>query len=240
MAVEAMQLGAYDFLEKPFDPDRMTDLARKATQSRRLTLDNRALRTELSGGGRHHGASDGHLAAHGEIEGGHPRSRPGGRPRPDRGRDRHGQDPDGARPARRGIAGARQVPPAVVQRVRRGHADRPAVRRHPGRPAGGRRGPWRHARARGRRGAVAPAPGPAAHLHQRAGRAARDAHRRHLQPPGRGPDLRGRAPPGPLLPPGGPQDHLSAAAPARRGHPDAVHPAVRAVRRRVRLRQPPR
>ena len=26
-----MQLGAYDFLEKPFDPERMTDLARKAT-----------------------------------------------------------------------------------------------------------------------------------------------------------------------------------------------------------------
>lgn len=50
MAVEAMQLGAYDFLEKPFDPDRMSDLARRATQARRLTLDNRALRRELSDG----------------------------------------------------------------------------------------------------------------------------------------------------------------------------------------------
>ncbi|MBZ0130084.1 MAG: sigma-54 dependent transcriptional regulator [Rhodobacteraceae bacterium] len=50
MAVEAMQIGAYDFLEKPFDPDRMSDLARRATQARRLTLDNRQLRRELSDG----------------------------------------------------------------------------------------------------------------------------------------------------------------------------------------------
>jgi DNA-binding NtrC family response regulator len=50
MAVEAMRVGAYDFLEKPFNPDRMTDLAKKATQARRLTLDNRALRKELSDG----------------------------------------------------------------------------------------------------------------------------------------------------------------------------------------------
>ncbi|MCY4168763.1 MAG: sigma-54 dependent transcriptional regulator [Rhodobacter sp.] len=51
MAVEAIKLGAYDFLEKPFDPDHMTRLAGKATDYRRLVLDNRALRTELSGGG---------------------------------------------------------------------------------------------------------------------------------------------------------------------------------------------
>jgi DNA-binding NtrC family response regulator len=50
MAVEAMRVGAYDFLEKPFNPDRMTELAKKASQSRRLTLDNRALRKELSDG----------------------------------------------------------------------------------------------------------------------------------------------------------------------------------------------
>jgi DNA-binding NtrC family response regulator len=50
MAVEAMRVGAFDFLEKPFNPDRMTQLAKKATQSRRLTLDNRALRRELSDG----------------------------------------------------------------------------------------------------------------------------------------------------------------------------------------------
>ncbi|MGB3146480.1 MAG: sigma-54 dependent transcriptional regulator [Paracoccaceae bacterium] len=50
MAVEAMRVGAFDFLEKPFNPDRMTDLAKRASQSRRVTLDNRALRRELSDG----------------------------------------------------------------------------------------------------------------------------------------------------------------------------------------------
>ena len=50
MAVEAMRVGAFDFLEKPFNPDRMTELAKKATTARRLTLDNRALRRELSDG----------------------------------------------------------------------------------------------------------------------------------------------------------------------------------------------
>lgn len=52
MAVEAMRVGAYDFLEKPFNPDRMSELAKKATNARRLTLDNRALRKELSDGGQ--------------------------------------------------------------------------------------------------------------------------------------------------------------------------------------------
>ncbi|MGJ8604747.1 MAG: sigma-54-dependent transcriptional regulator [Marivita sp.] len=50
IAVEAMRIGAFDFLEKPFNPDRMSDLAKKATNARRLTLDNRALRRELSDG----------------------------------------------------------------------------------------------------------------------------------------------------------------------------------------------
>ncbi|WP_037372863.1 sigma-54-dependent transcriptional regulator [Salipiger mucosus] len=52
MAVEAMRVGAFDFLEKPFNPDRMSELAKKATNARRLTLDNRALRRELSDGGQ--------------------------------------------------------------------------------------------------------------------------------------------------------------------------------------------
>ena len=52
MAVEAMRVGAFDFLEKPFDPERMTDLAKRATQRRRLALDARALRRELSDGGQ--------------------------------------------------------------------------------------------------------------------------------------------------------------------------------------------
>ncbi|SFE03301.1 sigma-54-dependent transcriptional regulator [Roseivivax sediminis] len=50
MAVEAMRIGAFDFLEKPFNPDRMSELAKKATAARRLTLDNRQLRKELSDG----------------------------------------------------------------------------------------------------------------------------------------------------------------------------------------------
>jgi len=50
MAVEAMRIGAYDFLEKPFDPERMAELAKRAVQTRRLTLDNRTLRRELSDG----------------------------------------------------------------------------------------------------------------------------------------------------------------------------------------------
>ncbi|WP_294607009.1 sigma-54 dependent transcriptional regulator [uncultured Roseovarius sp.] len=52
MAVEAMRIGAFDFLEKPFNPDRMTELAKKATNARRMTLDSRALRKELSDGGQ--------------------------------------------------------------------------------------------------------------------------------------------------------------------------------------------
>ncbi|MDP0925936.1 MULTISPECIES: sigma-54-dependent transcriptional regulator [Paracoccus] len=50
MAVEAMRLGAMDFMEKPFNPDKMTSLAKKATHARRMTLDNRALRRDLSEG----------------------------------------------------------------------------------------------------------------------------------------------------------------------------------------------
>ncbi len=50
MAVEAMRVGAYDFLEKPFNPDKMTELAKKATQRRRMVLDARALRRELGDG----------------------------------------------------------------------------------------------------------------------------------------------------------------------------------------------
>ncbi|MEM1088670.1 MAG: sigma-54-dependent Fis family transcriptional regulator, partial [Pseudomonadota bacterium] len=52
MAVEAMRIGAFDFLEKPFNPDRMSELAKKAANARRMTLDARALRKELSDGGQ--------------------------------------------------------------------------------------------------------------------------------------------------------------------------------------------
>ncbi len=50
MAVEAMRMGAFDFLEKPFNPDEMTALAKRATSRRRLVLENRQLRRELSSG----------------------------------------------------------------------------------------------------------------------------------------------------------------------------------------------
>jgi DNA-binding NtrC family response regulator len=52
MAVEAMRLGAFDFLEKPFDPERMSRLVKAAMTKRRLLLDGRALRNELSSGGK--------------------------------------------------------------------------------------------------------------------------------------------------------------------------------------------
>ncbi|MEM9049007.1 MAG: sigma-54 dependent transcriptional regulator [Pseudomonadota bacterium] len=50
MAVEAMRLGAYDFLEKPFNPDRLSDLVRRASETRMLVLENRTLRRELADG----------------------------------------------------------------------------------------------------------------------------------------------------------------------------------------------
>ncbi len=50
MAVEAMRLGAFDFLEKPFDPERMTGLARSALKARAMALESKALRHELADG----------------------------------------------------------------------------------------------------------------------------------------------------------------------------------------------
>ena len=50
IAVEAMRIGAFDFLEKPFDPERLTQLVKRAAGRRRLVLDARALRRDLSDG----------------------------------------------------------------------------------------------------------------------------------------------------------------------------------------------
>jgi DNA-binding NtrC family response regulator len=50
MAVEAMRIGAFDFVEKPFDPDRLRDLCLRASDARARTLETRALRRELSDG----------------------------------------------------------------------------------------------------------------------------------------------------------------------------------------------
>ena len=50
MAVEAMHIGAYDFLEKPFDPKKIAEISKRALINRKLVLDNRSLRRELSDG----------------------------------------------------------------------------------------------------------------------------------------------------------------------------------------------
>ena len=52
MAVEAMRLGAFNFLEKPFDPEDLTQLIKSAAQKRRFILESRELRKELSDGSK--------------------------------------------------------------------------------------------------------------------------------------------------------------------------------------------
>ncbi|MFT5117298.1 MAG: two-component system C4-dicarboxylate transport response regulator DctD [Kiritimatiellia bacterium] len=49
IAVEAMRAGAYDLIEKPFSADRLNNVVLRALEKRRLVLENRILRQELSG-----------------------------------------------------------------------------------------------------------------------------------------------------------------------------------------------
>ncbi|MEL6481864.1 MAG: sigma-54 dependent transcriptional regulator [Pseudomonadota bacterium] len=51
MAVDAMREGAYDFVEKPFDPDRLMALIARAAEARALALENRRLRSLAPGEG---------------------------------------------------------------------------------------------------------------------------------------------------------------------------------------------
>ncbi|MCH8551169.1 MAG: sigma-54 dependent transcriptional regulator [Natronospirillum sp.] len=51
-AVTAMQKGAYDFIEKPFNHDELIELLRKAREKRQLALENRYLKGQLSQVGR--------------------------------------------------------------------------------------------------------------------------------------------------------------------------------------------
>ena len=47
MAVSAIRDGAYDFIEKPFSNEDFLEVVRRASEKRRLTLENRNLRLEL-------------------------------------------------------------------------------------------------------------------------------------------------------------------------------------------------
>jgi DNA-binding NtrC family response regulator len=46
-AMRAVKEGAYDYLEKPCDPDRLVDVLTRALEHRALVLENRSMRTEL-------------------------------------------------------------------------------------------------------------------------------------------------------------------------------------------------
>src|SRR5512137_505668 len=48
-AIEAMKAGAYDYVSKPFKPDEVVLVLRKAEERLRLSRENRRLRSELSG-----------------------------------------------------------------------------------------------------------------------------------------------------------------------------------------------
>ncbi|MCU6432361.1 sigma-54 dependent transcriptional regulator [Undibacterium sp. Jales W-56] len=48
MAVDAMRVGAYDFIEKPFASERLLETCLRAQEKRRLVIDNRHLKQQLA------------------------------------------------------------------------------------------------------------------------------------------------------------------------------------------------
>src|SRR5262249_21413286 len=47
-AVKCMRLGAYDFIEKPFEPEQFLEVIRRASEKRQLVMENRRLRRAVS------------------------------------------------------------------------------------------------------------------------------------------------------------------------------------------------
>ena len=116
-AVEAMRLGAHDYLAKPVDLEMLRLQVRNAFEHHRLREENRRLRDRLAAAGEFP-EMIGQSAAIREVFAQHPPGRRHRRHGPDPGRERHGQG------ARRPGHPQPQPPPrrAVRRRQRRGPA----------------------------------------------------------------------------------------------------------------------
>ncbi|OMH33982.1 sigma-54 dependent transcriptional regulator [Motiliproteus sp. MSK22-1] len=50
MAIQSVREGAYDFIEKPYDPDQLVETVHRACEKRHLIMDNRRLQRQLAEG----------------------------------------------------------------------------------------------------------------------------------------------------------------------------------------------